>query len=125
MSDRAVPAAAQQSNDSSASGSGSAMTRSLRRSQVHRANLDPIEISLTVTMNGKDIDDAFESADLPAPLDLFAKWAKINCDAALFALERGERDAHLHMQGVMKVRIKSAAECLKRIRSKLGLRTRT
>ena len=56
-----------------------------------------MKISLTVSVLGKDTKEAYASAQLLALLDLFGKWAQYNCEAALFALERGEREAQLHL----------------------------
>lgn len=74
------------------------------------------EYSVTIQAAGRDLDFTRVGP-------LVETWCKENCTAAFFATERGGRDHHLHLQGVIrttKLRFKTATAVSKQLNATLG-----
>jgi len=75
------------------------------------------EYSITIQRAGQDID----VDRILQPLD---DWVHANTSSAFFATERGEKDGHLHFQGVIRTRrlsLHKAALCTKSLKAALEL----
>ena len=75
------------------------------------------DFSITIQRDGEDLD-------VQTILGLLQPWCNETCEQAFFAVERGGRDQHLHLQGVIRTtRAASASACSKMLNIYPGYNT--